>query len=243
MSSNHNWIRDRFNAAGPIDRDTAISSLPRGASDELIEKTIARLVAERKQVRSIMKEEVEKLMRMGADITKMVYTDRSTMIEKTCILPKNMRESYLQDGGLMNIKRLHWIFNQLPFGVHQDVLAHRQTHMDMVVSRVEQKMHITWAERKEDESNSHKNCLQHTYSKIMNEKKQTIIKAEGTLHRRKLLVKHPKSFGASKSAGKFRKGMTEFYWVSKEEGEHLVSCKEYGSVSVSWQCIGVVCDR
>ena len=222
-TTNHNWIRERFNAAGPIGKDTAVSSLPRGASQELIDKTIARLKMERTQVRSIMKDEVEKLMRMGADITQMTYMDTSSMLPTTCSTAKNMRESYQEDGGLMNIKRLHWIFHELPYGVHQDVLAHRQTHMDMVVARVEHRMNITWAPRKEQETKNHRNCLEHTYSKLLNEKKQTIIREEGTNHKRKPLVRHPKTFAASRNATNFKKGKTQFYWVSKMEGEHWVS--------------------
>ena len=178
---------------------------------------------ERTQVRSIMKEEVEKLMRMGADITQMVYMDKSSMIEKTCLLPKNMRESYQADGGLMDIKRLHWIFHELPYGIHQDVLAHRQTHMNLVVARVERQMNITWAPRKEHETRNHRNCLEHTYSKILNEKKQTIIKQEGTNHKRKPVVRHPKTFAASKNASNLKRGKTQFYWFSKTEGENWVS--------------------
>jgi hypothetical protein len=225
-ASNHNWIRERFNAAGQIVADTAMSSLPRGASQDLIHGMMMRLVAERNQVRCIIKEEVEKLLRLGAEITQMTYMDKSTMSQRSCVQPKSMRESYLQDGGLMNIKRVHWIFHELPFGTHQDVLSRRQTHMDLVVSRVEHVMDITWAPKKEGETKNHRNCLEHTYSRILNEKKQTIIKEDGTNHRRKPLVKHPKTFAASNRASNFKRGKTQFYWVSKTEGEHWVSSKK-----------------
>jgi hypothetical protein len=37
-------------------------------------------------------------------------------------------------------------------------------------------MNIRWAPKKEGEKKGHSNCVQHIYSKILKEKKQTIIK-------------------------------------------------------------------
>lgn len=86
-------------------------------------------------------------------------------------------------------------------------------------------MHITWAPKKEGETNNHRNCIEHTYSNILNEKRQTIINSDRTNHGRKPLVRHPKSFAASKRAANFKRGKQMFYWSSKTEGEHLVSSK------------------
>jgi hypothetical protein len=44
---------------------------------------------------------------------------------------KNMRSSYLQDDGPLNVKRIHWIFHELPDTLHKDVLM-RMSHMDVV---------------------------------------------------------------------------------------------------------------
>ena len=140
-STSRVWIRERFEAAGPIGDTIAISNLPRGASQESIKKMIATLVLERNQVRSIIKMEVEKLMRFGADVTQMTYNDKSTGSVLSCVNPKSIRESYTQDRGLVNVKRLHWIFCELPFGTHQDVLPRRQTHhQDLEFARVTQAM-------------------------------------------------------------------------------------------------------
>ena len=68
---NHIWIRERFNATGPIDSDTALSSLPRGAPQDMINEMIVKLETERGQVRTIIKDEVEALMHLGADFCKM----------------------------------------------------------------------------------------------------------------------------------------------------------------------------
>jgi TPP-dependent 2-oxoacid decarboxylase len=49
-------------------------------------------------------------------------------------------------------------------------------NMDLVVEKVEHTMNIRWAPKKEGEKKGHSNCVQHIYSKILKEKKQTIIK-------------------------------------------------------------------
>ena len=174
-------------------------------------------------MRSIIKMEVEKLMRFGADITQMTHKDKSTGSVLTCVHPRNMRESHVQDGGLENIKRLHWIFHELPHGTHEDVLPQRQTHQDLAVARVVRAMNITWAAKKEGKTASHRNCVQHSCSKTMNEKRQTVINSSRTNHGRKPLVKHPKTFAASNKAATCKKGQRMCCWTSKTEGENHVS--------------------
>ena len=148
-TENTNWIRERFNASGPIREDTAISNLPRGATKRVIDQMIIKLTSEREQVRMMIKDEVESLMRLGAEVTKMTYKCKNTNAERQCITPKNMRLSYIYNGSLTNVKRIHWIFHKLPLGTHQDVLPQRRSHMDMVVKKVECAMNILWAEKKE----------------------------------------------------------------------------------------------
>jgi hypothetical protein len=161
------WIRQRFNATGIIKADTALSSLPRGADNKAIEDMIKTIGKERTRVRLIIKDEVEILMSLGANITKMTYMDRSTMTRRTCVTAKDIRESYVQEDGMFNIKCVHWIFNEFPFRTHPDVLTHQQNHMDLVVAKVERIMGITWAPRKKGETSNHRNCLEHMYSKVL----------------------------------------------------------------------------
>ena len=126
------------------------------------------------------------------------------------------------------MKCIHWIFHELPVETHKGVMAKQRTHMDMVVARVEREMNITWATKKEGESKRHRNCIQHTYSRIMNEKKQTIVKEEGNTHKRRPMVRHPRTYEASGCAPNYKKGMKQYYWQSKSEGENVVSVKDNG---------------
>jgi hypothetical protein len=110
-------------------------------------------------------------------------------------------EGKLRPGrSLLNIKRIHWMFSELPFATHQDVLPQRKSHMDLAVERVEREMNVTWAPARGEGGGSHRNCLQQVCSKMLNDKKQTLIKEEGTSHKRKPMVPRPKSVAAAGNA-------------------------------------------
>jgi chemotaxis receptor (MCP) glutamine deamidase CheD len=218
------WSKDRFDAAGDITLEMAGRALQRGTTLEAKKRMQQTLNDERKLVRLKMKEQVHELLRMGADITKMTYLCSGSCGARACVTPKNMRDSYARDGSLLNIKCIHWIFNELPFGTHQDVLPQRKCHMDLAVEKVEQEMSISWAPTKEDDVGQ-RNCLQQVYCKILNDKKQTIIKEDGTDHGRKPIVRRPKTVTAAKNATHFKRGKAMYYWHSKAEGECSVSCQ------------------
>jgi hypothetical protein len=150
----------------------------------MIDQMVIKLVLEREEVRRMIKDEIEALMRLGAEVTKMTYMCKNNNAERLSITPRNLRQSFLQNGSLSNVKRIHWIFYELPLGTHQDVVPQRRSHMDLVVAKVEHAMNITWAEKKEGETSCHRNCIQHSYSKVLNDKKQTIIKVEGSQHKK-----------------------------------------------------------
>ena len=185
---------------------------------------VERLEEERRRVKAMIKEEVEKLMRIGADITDMEYHCISADRDKPCITPRTMRLSYGQDGSQKNIMRMLWMFHQLPVAVHQDCLIKRRTHQDLVCARIERRMYMKWGPKKEGESVVHKNCIHHMYARILNEKKQTITKrGEGNNHGIKPYVRIPKSRKASKNAANYKKGKILMYWKREGEEEHLVS--------------------
>ena len=220
------WSVDRFDAAGSITMEMAESALHRGATQEMKETMMIKLREERQLVRWKIKDSVHELMRMGAEITKMTYNCPVVCGQRACITPKNMRNSFIEDGSLFNIRCIHWIFSELPYTVHQDVLPHRKCHMDVVVEKVQRELNITWAPGKERGGSSLKNCLRQIYSKMLNDKKQTIIKEEGTRHGRKPIVRRPKSLAASGNSDLYRKNKTLYFWSSKLEGEHSVRNKE-----------------
>jgi hypothetical protein len=104
----------------------ATMSLPRGAPSRMVEAMIKKLTGERDQVKSMIKEEVEKLMQLGAEVTGITYNCSSSSARRTCITPRNMRTSYCQDGSDLNMKRMHWIFHQLPVGTLRTFLCREE---------------------------------------------------------------------------------------------------------------------
>ena len=206
--------------------EMAAGALRRDATVQMKEEMQLRLMDERQQVRVKMREQVHELLRAGAEITKMTCRCPSQHGSRACVSTKNMRASYVQDGTLLNIQRVHWIFSELPFATHQDVLPQRRSHMDLAVEKVEREMNITWAPGKGEGGGSHRNCLQQVCSKMLNDKKQTVIKEEGTTHKRKPTVRRPKSAAvAGINAAHYKKGKNMCSWSSIEEGEHPVSKK------------------
>jgi hypothetical protein len=109
--------------------------------------TLAILGKERDDVGNILRREVEKLMRLGADTCGMTYVCSSSNTSRPCTQPKNMCLSYTQNDSLMNLKRIHWMFHELTGSLHQDVLMHRMSHMDVVTRKVMWELNVMWGEK------------------------------------------------------------------------------------------------
>jgi hypothetical protein len=216
------WNRDRFPPSGTLTRKMAEGSLPLAPSDASIVHMLETMTKERDDVGNILRREVEKLMRSGADTCGMTYVCSSSYTPRPCTQPKNMRTSYLQDDGLLNLKRVHWIFHELPGSLHQDVLMHRMSHMDVVTRRVMCELNVVWGETRVGEEAKRSNCIEKLYSRILNEKKNTIVNPDKTKNRRTPFVRHPQTKAKSGNRGHYRMGKTEFYWKSPAEGEKVV---------------------
>ena len=170
-----------------------------------------------------MKEQVHELLRMGTDITKMTYTCPNSCLPTACVSPKSMRDSCIQDGTILNIRAIHWIFHELPYATHRDVLPQRKCHMDLAVEQVEREMSLSWAPMRTEGGGSQRNCLQQVYSKMINDKRQTIIKVAGTTHGRKPMVRRPKTVEAAGNCANYKRGKNMFSWHSAMEGNNKVS--------------------
>jgi len=174
---------------------------------------------ERDEVTRLVKKEIVLLMGWGAAIAGMTYRCDSGSMQRTCTSPSEMRKSYLEDEGDLNLKRIHWIFSELPWTTHRDILVQRKSHMDLVVKKVEDHMHITWAPMVEGRGPKRKNCIEHIYFRVLNEKRATIIRGA----KRTPYVRTPKSFAQANHDPNYRKGKTLFCWRSRTDGEHSVS--------------------
>jgi hypothetical protein len=222
------WNRDRFPPSGQMTRQMAEGSLPIGPSDTTVQNMLATMTKERDEVGEIVKKEVETLLRWGAETSGMTYICTSSNTTRPCLQPRNMRSSYLQDDGPLNVKRIHWIFHELPDTLHKDVLMHRMSHMDVVTNTVMRQLNVVWGERRAGEEGKRSNCIEKVYCRLLNEKKTTIIKAERTKNRRTPFVRHPQRRADSGNPATYRQGVTEFYWRSPVEGEQVVKLGRIG---------------
>ena len=202
-------------------------SLSAGASPAMVETMIQRIQAERRQVQSIIKEEIEQMIKMGAEITEMTYDSRGTFnSERGCTKTEHMRKSYVQDGSPKNIQRVHFIFQELPNRTYEDVMMKRQSHMEYVCQLVERKMRIQWATKKTDVTSAHSNCIQRVYARILNERKMTVCRKDnGCSHNKFPFVRNPKTYKDSNYSVNYKRGRTLYYWRNPQEKDTEVSCR------------------
>ncbi len=82
------WSRDRFICTGNITEGVAKRTVRNSANEWLVETMIIKITAEREQVRSIVKDEIEAMMRLGAEVQKCVSMTRSRMPKDYASLPR-----------------------------------------------------------------------------------------------------------------------------------------------------------
>jgi hypothetical protein len=128
------WNSNRFRPHSNLFQDTVLHFVERGmnADNGTILARIGKVNADKKDVKAICKREIEKLMKMGADITKMTHTCKLSGFQRLCTTPTEMRKSWCEGKGDDNVKPLLWIFHQLPWGTHQAITLRERTHQDLV---------------------------------------------------------------------------------------------------------------
>jgi hypothetical protein len=220
-----NWDRQRFTPIGPITEEMARRTLAIGANQCHVKQMIERIEAERKQVQSLIRVEIEKLMVVGAEITGMTYNSKGTFNkERECTKAEHMRLSYMQNGDKENLQKIHFIFHELPGRTYEDVMMKRLSHMEYVCLMVERKMRVIWTVPTSDVTSAHKNCIQHVYGRIANDKKMTVCRKNyGCSHNKYPYVRSPKTFKSSGYSANYKRGKQLYYWKSPEEGEKEVS--------------------
>ena len=177
---------------------------------------MVKIHGERETVKHLIKGEVDDLLRLGTETTGMSFYIYNQTIKEPCVTPKNMRTSFCQNGSDENLKRINFIFHALPYKTHEDVIMNRDTHGDLVVKHVMERMNLTWGPKKEGETSAHTNCIAHMYSRIMNEKKQTIVKkGDANTHNRIPGVRSLRN-----------KGSAYFYLNNGGDGRQMVSSLE-----------------
>ena len=219
------WDRQRFTPIGPITEEMARRTLAIGANLCHVRQMIERIEAERKQVQSLIRVEIEKLMVVGAEITGMTYNSKGTFNkERECTKAEHMRLSYMQNGDEENLQKIHFIFHELPGRTYEDIMMKRQSHKEYVCQMVERKMLIQWTTPTMDVTSAHRNCIQRVYIRIFNDKKMSVCRPHyGCSHNKYPCVKKPKTFKQSGNSVNYKKGEQIFCWKSPTEGMVEVS--------------------
>jgi hypothetical protein len=218
------WNRDRFPPSGKLTVKMAEGGLPLAPTAESVSNMLGAMSKDREGVSDIVKQEIDSLLRWGAETCGMSFFDPSANVRRKCQHPKNLRASFLQDDGLANLKRIHWIFHELPETLHRDVLMHRMSHMDVVTTKVMQQMNVVWGVKRAGEDDPRRtNCIEKIYCRVLNEKKTTVVNPEKTRNGRIPFVRHPKTKMKSGNPAGYQKNKKEFYWKGRNEGEKVVS--------------------
>jgi hypothetical protein len=228
------WDRERFTPNGSITEEMASRSLTMGANKKRVMDMMDRIQAEQTQVCYLVMEDIESMMRMGAEIAGMTYNSTATFNkERECTKPEHTRISFLQDRSADNIQIIHFIFHELPGQTYEDIMMKRQSHMEYDVCQMgERKMMIRWTMPTLDVTSVHKNCVQRVYNRILNDKKMSVCRAHyGGTHNKYPFVRISKSFKQSGNSVNYKEGEQLFYWKSPTDGMVEVNYHKTGKQS------------
>jgi hypothetical protein len=164
---------------------TRLLSLNDADDAEIVKETKERLSNERERVRIVCKEEIEKMLTFGAGICEMKYWSKSSNSLRVCINAKDMRAGWINEKHEImgntesllqwKVQQVHWMFNELPWAVHQDVTTNRKSHRDLVVEKLMKEFNCVFetAEVRDQRVN---NIFEYMYTRVFNDKKQSMMR-------------------------------------------------------------------
>ena len=89
-------------------------------TEQALAATIKLMEGDKKAVGYLCKKEIQEMLKLGSSICNMTYKSKFNQAQMICLEPKHMRLSWLEDSGDSNIKRINWVFHQLPWFTYQD---------------------------------------------------------------------------------------------------------------------------
>ena len=223
-------MRERFHANKKLHYEAVLKyvGVERFSNDEEVHKVVKQIDKDKEDVQSICRQEIETLLKMAAEITHMTHACKFNGEETVCKTPTHMRRSICEKQDAANVKRIHWMFHQLPWDTHQDITLKAKTHQDLVVDKVMEEMNIEFIKEEHHDSNPKKrNCIQQMYSKVLNMKKQDLMKkGGGNTSDIQAYLKRPVNIqneGRMMTA-KYSRSKTIFYWGQKmSEGGCMIN--------------------
>ena len=184
---------------------------------------------------------IDKMLAIASSLCGMKYNCKSTGMRMDCIKSIDMRKSWIQDGGLTNIKRVAWIFHFFPFSCYSAIL--NKSHSDLAERKIMKNMQIQY-ENGHTMTRKHVTCIKQTYSKQLNEKKVNMIrKYNGNKNKVEVRIMRPRDWQDPNHGQNYNRKKQEFYIVQYNElGQRKVTMvssvirNKLGSVAAHNNC-------
>ena len=180
-------------------------------TEQAVFEMMHQMEEDKKMVVLICKKEIQDMLMLGCNISHMTYQSKLTHSRMNCFETKHMRLSWLEDCGEMNIKRINWIFHQLPWFIYQDATLGGKNHQDIVVKKVMETLNIEFVGL-EDMLPKNQTCIQQMYCRVLNQMKQNLLKKDrNNKHNVQVGLKRPKYYKMNNEKKNYQRSKTEFY--------------------------------
>jgi len=213
------WIKERFNANHKKHVKGLIHYVGEEAlnTEEDVRQKVISIDKDKEQVQMLCKYEIECLMQMAAEVTGMTHVCKLDGQKRVCKTSTDIRQSFCENQNLTSIKQVHWMFHQLPWETYEDVTLKAQTHQDVVVDKVKEQMNVEFMKEEEKDKNpKRRNCIEQMYSKVLNMKKQDLMKkGGGNTNDTQAFLKRPIIMESEIPSAKYKRSKYQFYWGQK----------------------------
>ena len=175
-----------------------------------------RVEQDKSNVKMIINHHIGNFLAEAAAICKMSYPSNLTGQSEQCVSTKDIRASWLADGGETNQKRVAWMYIYYPRVLHKTILTF--THQEWVEQLVLQKLRVRYANIG-NLPTKQKTCVQQVYAMRFNEfrsnlsRKSNLRKASGVGHTVQVLV--GSGLSAELRPKPYKRAKTKFLYMGK----------------------------
>jgi hypothetical protein len=206
------WRVDRFDAR----RLTTLAHVSKGlvgtkTCDNTLLKLQQQATQDKLNVALISKREIHAFLQSAASACGMTHISPLTSISMPCVTSRDIRSSWMADGGLMNQKRIAWMYFYFPTVIHQKVL--NKTHQEIVEKVVMELLNVEYSNEDELLYNQ-RSCIQQMYARSFNDVRTNVMRSSTVeKHKIHVMILNP----ALKNCKKIRP-KTVFYIMDMDKG-------------------------
>ena len=175
-------------------------------------KLQTQVTKDKRNVALISKREIHGLLQTAAGLCGMTHISQLTNIPMPCVTSRDIRSSWLADGGEDQRKRVAWMYFFFPNVIHKQVL--NMSHQEMVEDVVKDLLNVGYCNEEELLYNQ-KSCIQQMYARSFNDVRTNVMRSSTEeSHKMHVTIQNP----ANKNSKKIRP-KTVFYNTNMENGE------------------------